>query len=215
MPTTREILDYFQESVFESHCAFWGWKLIAYSKSNAVLSDDRARFYVDIQKQYPVFFLFTERSFLMHFVIKVLHCFDGDSRSYSLRKVDESKTNDFIKENKEVIDMLYDLRDQLFAHRDLHVTKSTLDEYKIPSLNSLDDFFNRLFAFYNQLSAIALDKSVIFTNTDQVKHDIERLFQDLHRGASSRKVAFDIEFDSVNPDNLISRILSKTAPPTS
>lgn len=184
----KDITDYFRSNLFESLATYTGWKIIKSSKSNGIVSQEMAERYIGIQKDYPNLFSFTEQAFLMQFVMLSLHSFDSDTRSHSLYKVDERKTKTFIQQNKKVLDMLFDLRNKLFAHKDATLGTS------IPSINDLDQFFKNLMAFYNELTAVIDDSSTMFSNAEEIKHDMEYLFMNLYRGEHSRKFENDMEW---------------------
>lgn len=187
----KDITDYFRSNLFESLAAYTGWKIIKSSKSNGIVSQEMAERYVGIQKDYPNLFSFIEQAFLMQFVMLSLHSFDSDTRSHSLYKVDEKKTKTFIQQNKKVLDMLFDLRNKLFAHKDATLGTS---RFTVPSINDLDQFFKNLMAFYNELTAVIDDSSTMFSNAEEIKHDMEYLFMNLYRGEHSRKFENDMEW---------------------
>lgn len=187
----KEITDYFRSNIFESLAAYTGWKIIKSSKSNGIVPQEMAERYVGIQKDYPNFFNLTEQAFLMQFVMLSLHSFDSNTRSHSLYKVDEKKTKAFIQQNKDVLDKLFDLRNKLFAHRDATLGTSS---FTIPSINDLDQFFKNLMVFYNELTVAVDDSSTIFSNAEEIKHDMEYLFMNLYRGEHSRKLENEIEW---------------------
>jgi len=186
----KEILEYFQSNIFESLAAYTGWKTIKGSQSNGIVSQEMTERYVGIQKDYPAFFQFTEQAFLVQFVMSSLHSFDSDSRSHSLFKVDDQKTKNFIQQNQSVLDRLFDLRNKLFAHKDGSLGTG---RYTIPSFNDLDQFFRNLIDFYNDLTAIEMDSGTVFSNAEEIKHDLEYLFMNLYRGEHSRRSEDDIE----------------------
>lgn len=187
----KEITDYFRSNIFESLAAYTGWKIIKSSKSNGIVFQEMAERYVSIQKDYPNFFNLAEQAFLMQFVMLSLHSFDSDTRSHSLYKVDEQKTKIFIQQNKKVLDTLFDLRNKLFAHKNATLGTS---RFTIPSINDLDQFFKNLMAFYNELTAVIDDSSTIFSNAEEIKHDMEYLFMNLYRGEHTRKLTDDMKW---------------------
>ncbi|MBI3074985.1 MAG: hypothetical protein HYY92_02090 [Parcubacteria group bacterium] len=187
----KEITDYFRSNIFESLAAYTGWKIIKSSKSNGIVSQEMAERYVGIQKDYPIFFNLTEQAFLVQFVMLSLHSLDSDTRSHSLYKVDEQKTKAFIQQNKKVLDALFDLRNKLFAHKDATLETS---KFAIPSINDLDHFFKNLMTFYNELTAVVDDSSTIFSNAEEIKHEMEYLFMNLYRGEHFRKLENEIEW---------------------
>ena len=80
--------------------------------------------------------------------------------------------------------MLFDLRNKLFAHKDQTLGTS---RFTIPSINDLDQFFKNLMAFYNELTAVVDDSSTIFSNAEEIKHDMEYLFINLYRGTQTQE----------------------------
>lgn len=196
----KEITDYFRSNIFEAYAAYTGWKVISGSKSVGIVSKEMAERYVEIQNYHTNFFTITERTFLIQFVLLSLHSFDSDSRSLSLYKVDETQTKEFIVKNKVVLDMLFDLRNKLFAHKD----GMTNDEYKIPSFDALDLFFKNLMELYNALTSLVDDSHTIFSNAEEIKHDLEHLFMNLYRGEHIRKREIDIEWIWEKDPNKIS-----------
>jgi len=201
----KEITDYFRSNIFESLVAYTGWKIIKSSKSNGIVSQEMAERYVGIQKDYPNFFSLTEQAFLMQFVMLSLHSFDSDTRSHSLYKVDKQKTMAFIQQNKKVLDMLFDLRNKLFAHKD---AISGTGGFTIPSINDMDQFFKNLMLFYNELTAVIDDSSTIFSNAEEVKHDMEYLFMNLYRGEHSRKFEDDTKWSWEKSNEKVSDVTS-------
>ncbi len=136
----------------------------------------------------------TERTSLATFVICVLQSFDKDKQAHSFFKVDNNATEQFIKENKEVLDALKLSRDKVFAHRDI---KKNTDEIKItiPAIDKLDDFFENLFVFYNQQTSKYLNSSTIFDmSTNDLLRDMELMFMNLTRGEMMRKTEIDMEW---------------------
>ena len=199
MSDNKTITDYFRSNIFEAYGAYLGWKILAASKSSQIVSQEMAERYVAIQNYCPNFFVSTQRAFLINFVLLALHPFDSDSRAFSLHKIDALKTKAFIAANIEVLDKLYDLRNKIFAHRD---AGTMLEEYKIPSMDSLDQFFKNLMNFYNEIT-LAVDKSsTIFSNAEDIKYDIESLFMILYRGEQSRKQDFEVEMWKHDPSKV-------------
>ena len=189
--TLKKITDYFRSNIFEDFSAYNGWKMIFLSKSKCVVSNEMAERYLEIQRYHPQFFYLTERAFLVNFVLLILHPFDRREDSFSLYKVNEKETDDFVNNNNVVIKKLKDLRHKVFAHKDIHTDTS---DYEIPSVIDLDDFFDKLIIFYNKLTSSVDDSSTIFSNAKEIKRQIELLFMNLYRGEAMRKKEIDIEW---------------------
>lgn len=200
----KEITDYFRSNIFEAYGAYLAWKMIFGSKSTGLLSKEMVERYVEIQNYHSEFFVSTERAFLINFVLLSLHPFDSDNRAFSLRKVDAQKTEVFIQNNESILNMLYALRNKIFAHRDANVD---LSEYKIPSINDLDQYFKNLIQLYNELMVVTDGSSTIFSNAEEIKTDIEYLFMNLYRGECTRKQNIDIQYSWEESRNKASDIL--------
>lgn len=202
----KEITDYFRSNIFEALQAYTSWKMIYHARSNGVVSKEMAEHYSNIQNKYNGLFIDMESAFLMQFVMLSLHAFDGDrlDRSFSLYKVDKIKTKQFIIENKEVLDCLFNLRNKLFAHRAIDLK----EEYKkIPSLDALDNFFKNLMDFYNSLTRIVDDSSTIFSNAEDIKYYIEYLYMNLYLGEKTRKHEVDIDISWEDRKDKISDVI--------
>jgi len=203
----KETTDYFRSNIFEAYGAYNGWKMIMGSKSVGIVSKEMAERYVKIQQHHHNFFGLAERAFLIQFVLLSLHSFDSDDRSFSLYKVNELKTKEFIAANKSVLDSLFDLRNKLFAHRDVPTDKSTVVQYKIPSIIDLDQFFKNLMDFYNQLTSVVDGSSTMFSNAEDIKRDIEFLFMNIYRGEDVRKKEIEIHWSWMENKGKISDIV--------
>lgn len=200
----KEITDYFRSNIFEAFSAYNGWKMLFLSRSKEVVSSEMAERYVEIQKYHPQFFSLTERAFLVNFVLLTLHSFDKRGDSFSLYKVNEKETDDFVENNKAVISKLKALRNKIFAHRDIYTSAS---EYQIPSVIDLDKFFDNLIIFYNKLTSGVDDSSTNFSNAKEIKQQIELLFMNLYRGEAMRKKEIDIKWKWLENNKKASDIL--------
>ncbi len=187
--------------------AYTGWKAIRHARSSGVVTKEMAERYTSIQQYHPQFFGLVENSFLTSFVILVLHPFDKDLKAYSLFKVDQLKTEKFITDNKSILDALKNLRNKVFAHRDMEVTSSTIENYQIPSVDSLDIFFANLMEFYNKLCEITDNSYTVFDNAKDVKYDIEELYMNLYRGEKTRNTETDIKWMWEEDKNKISDVI--------
>ncbi len=186
----KDIVDYFRSNLFESISAYNAWKMVVYSKSKEIFSEEMARRYLEIQKYHSSFFPLIERTFLSHFVLMSLHSFDKTNNSFSLYMVDELKTENFVKKNFNVISDLRNIRNKIFAHRDIERKK-----YKLPPLSDLNNFFENLKNFYNNLTRSVDSSLTRFENAEEIKYDIELLFMNLYRGESIRKKEICIKYD--------------------
>lgn len=198
------ITDYFRSNLFEAISAYNAWKMIAYSKSKNVVSEAMALRYVEIQNYHPEFFTLCERAFLVDFVLVSLHSFDRRTDSLSLYKVEQTETEVFVKNNTKVITDLRNVRNKIFAHKDITSNNS---DYKVPSIIELDEFFKNLIEFYNKLTKVVDDSSTMFGNAEEIKHSIEYLFMNLYRGEAIRKREIDIEWMWEKDDKKASDLL--------
>jgi hypothetical protein len=199
-----DVIKYFQTNIFEALSAYNAWKMIYFSKSKGVVPEDMAEKYVEIQKYHPVFFILIEKAFLINFVIILLHAFDKNNDSFSLFKINSRKTEKFILDNIQTITSLKKLRDKLFAHKDKNIDMSSL---KVPSIESLDIFFENLITFYNKIHNKITKSVTIFTKTEDVKKDIEELFKNIYRGEQIRKNEINIKWSWEENDKKISNMI--------
>ena len=205
-PIEQEMIDYFRSNIHEALSSYCGWKMLSHSKSSGVVTQRMAERYVEVQKYHPQFFGITERAFLVHFVITILHPFDRDDHAYSLYKIDREATQKFINENESVLEALRKLRNQLFAHRDSRI--ESFSDFVIPSVINLDQFFKNLMGFYNQLTSRIDNSGTRFSNALDVMRDIEILFMNLYRGETVRKKEIEIEWDWEKDDKKASDLLA-------
>lgn len=190
-PTPKEIIDYFRSNIFESISSYSAWKMICYSKFKDVVPENLANRYVKIQNFHSNFFIVAEHAFLVNFVIKILHSFDKRDDSLSLYKINKSKTEKFVKNNKKVLIKLKKVRCKIFAHRDLQASGKS---YKLSSVIEMDDFIKNLVDFYNEITSKTDNSSTTFMNAEKVIQDTELLFMNLERGEAVRKLEIDIKW---------------------
>lgn len=204
----EENLESIGGSIFEAKSAFTAWKAIVYSRSSNIVTEELAKKYVNAQKTAVSFFVIAERSFLATFILLSLHPIDKDSRSFSFFKIDEGKTKKFIIENKSVIDRLMLVRNKVFAHKDSDVTKYTIESYAIPSLQELEDFFDNLTKFYNELTGFYKDSFTDFENgNNHLLNEMDYMFMNLTRGENARIQEIDIEMMWLKDRNIIAKTL--------
>ena len=186
-----EIIKYFRGNIYESYGAYNAWKMICHSKSLGIVGEEMANKYVEIQKVYPEFFGLTERAHLVTFIVLVLHPFDRRKDSCSLFKLDRKSTKAFIETHTVILESLKNVRDKLFAHKSIGVKTESLT---IPSVDDLDDFYEKLVEFYNFLSKSIEDSTTLFGNAEGVKNEIENLFKNIERGECVRKKEVDLKW---------------------
>lgn len=187
---SKKITDYFRGNIFEALSMYSAWKMLCFSKSKVEFSGELLKKYLDTQNYHHTFFQIAERSFLVGFVLLVLHPFDKREDSLSLYKVNRTKTEKFMEQNKDIIEKLKKVRNKVFAHKD---GKSVL--YKLPPVTDLNIFFENLIRFYNEITHEVDDSVTYFSNADEeVKRDIELMFMNIHRGEAMRKLGIDIEW---------------------
>lgn len=203
MEERNEILTYFRSNIFEAKTSYNAWKMLYCSKSKNIVGEKMADRYVKIQKNHNNFFGIAERSFFISWVILILHAFDKNNKSYSLKKVDLQLYDSFLSEhnNQSMIDNFKTVRDKLLAHRDGDVKP---EDRKMPSIDETDKFFDRLEEFYNKLCGLKENSSTSFQNTEEVKRDTERLFINVERGENIRLKEIDIKYNWEEDDNKVS-----------
>jgi hypothetical protein len=200
----KEQLDYFRGNIFEAKSAYNAWKMIVFSRWSAYVGQDMAEKYTKIQKYHGDFFGLIERSFLLHWVVLVLHCFDKRGDVFSLRKIAPKEYNKFMKDatNVKIFENLKNARDSLFAHRAKNIKGK-----EIGNVEDLDIFWKNIEDFYNKICHDFDRSRTMFGNTDNVKHDIENLFMNLERGEFIRKNEIDIKYSWKENPKRISNIL--------
>jgi hypothetical protein len=203
----KNITDHFRNNIFEAYSHYNVWKMIAYSKASGVVGEKMAQRYVEVQKYHNSFFALTQRSSLIAFVMLVLHPFDKDPRALSLYEVSKEKTEQFISENKSVLDELYRARDKVFAHSDKSGEDGGIQNYLLPSIDRLDAFFKNLIVFYNQMCNSTDGSFTIFDNAEDMKNDVEALFMNIYRGEQVRIGEIKLEWDWRKSDKKISDVI--------
>lgn len=203
MENRNEILTYFRSNIFEAKCAYNAWKMLYCARSKNIVGEQLAERYVKIQKCHNDFFGITERSLFTAWVILILHAFDKNNKSYSLKKVDQQLYDDFLSENdnQKMINNFKTVRDKMLAHRDIDVKP---EDRIMPSIDDTDKFIKRLEEFYNKLCGIKENSSTSFQNTEEVKRDTERLYINIERGESIRLKEIDIKYMWKENDNVVS-----------
>lgn len=201
----KKYLKIMQGSIFESYSAYTVWKAIFHSRSTEIVDPKLAERYVDAQKVAPAFFVMTERMALASFVIFVLHVFDRDQRTCNFFKLDGKKTEEFIKNNKSVLDKLKVARDEVFAHKNFQTNNGTKN-IQIPPITELDPFFENLFKLYNTITAEKVNSSTAFHNgPDSLLHEMEFMYLNLARGKQIHTMNVDQEYMwTLNPKKMSS-----------
>lgn len=193
-------------SIFEAKQAYTIWKVIAYSRSTSVVSEELAHKYVEIQKTAPAFFIITERACLVTFVLFILQPFDRDGRAYSLLKIDREKTNAFEIKHADVFQSLKIVRDKLFAHKD-EVKSETDFKAELPPIEKLDAFLDELYGFYNSITHEIQNAATIFdASTDDLLDEIEGLFINIARGDEMRRAEIDKRWRWLENDKKMSTV---------
>lgn len=201
MKENIENIKYFRGNILESFSAYCGWKTLSLAKSNKELGNELANFYVDIQNIHPRFFVISERSMLISFIMLMSQVLDGRRDVFSLRKINSKKTNDFIGHNKVIIDKLKKVRDEVFAHK----SKKEINAL-VPPMNEIDDYFEKVFKFYNELSSEVEGSSTIFDDGKLITEDIENAMHNIHRGETARRVGIDIKWKAEKNPKKLSKV---------
>lgn len=201
MEDKKKYIEYFRGNILESFSAYNGWKTLLLSRSSKELGQDLANFYVDIQSNHKHFFVISERSMLVSFIVLSLQAIDRRRDVFSLFKIDSKKTNNFVKENEVIINKLKKVRDEIFAHKSEKEIKR-----EIPPMNDIDKYFENLFKFYNELSSEVEGSSTIFDNGRLIIEDTEHVMHNVYRGEVTRKAGIDVRWKSEENPNNLSRV---------
>lgn len=199
MGKIKNTVEYFRANIYNARSSYEVWKMIYYARSSSVVGDEMSKKYTEIQKNHNDFFCIAEQSFLLTFVILIAHVFEKRDDSFSLKRVDEQRYNNFYKNNKETVDSIMAIRHKIFAHKD-----KTINNFAVPSIEELDNFFNNVQTFYNEISS-KKDNSTTWFDYDNLKHAMESLYKNLYRGESMRLINIDIKYFWEHSENIISR----------
>lgn len=199
MDNAQETIKYFRQNIYNARSSYEAWKMIYYARSKNVVGDEMSKLYTDIQNYHASFFTVAGNAFLTNFIILICHVFEKRSDSMSLIRIDKEKYSQFYKNNQEVIDEIKNTRNKIFAHKGKNI-----NDLKIPSPERMKLFFNNIQDFYNELSS-KKDNSTTWFDYDNLKHEIESLYKNLHRGENARLETINVEYFWNNNENIISK----------
>jgi len=199
MDNIQETIKYFRRNIYDARCSYEAWKMIFYARSKNVVGEEMSKLYADIQNYHTGFFVIAEKAFLTSFVILICHVFDKRDDSMTLIRIDEEKYDKFYSNNQEMINDIKKIRHKIFAHKEKNV-----NNLEIPSPERLDTFFNNIQDFYNEISS-EKDNSSTWFDHDHLKHEIESLYKNLHRGEDARIEAINVEYFWRHNENIISK----------
>lgn len=200
----QKIIEYFRSNIFQAKSSYIQWKMIFGARSTGIVGNKMANRYLEIQKNYPNFFVLTEASCQMTFVTLICHVFDKREDSMSFEKLGKEDFDNFVETNNDVIKKLKKFRHKLIAHRDLTIDPKDI---LIPSIQDIDAFFINLEELYNHFSSKIDNSNTLFINADDLKNEIEILYMSIERGEQIRKKEIDIKYLwEDNPDKISNKI---------
>lgn len=200
----KEAINHFRLSIIDAKLAYTLFKSLYLSRAKNTVDKKLFEKYFWVQKQHNYFFKMVEHCAVNTFVIKIMHGFDGDSRSLSLKDICEDSYKEFIEKNKKVIEGVKNLRNKKFAHYDKSVIGEK--ETKLPPFEEIDLFFKNLEKFYNKLSSKYDDSTTIFKQDEDLKSNLEKVLQNLYVGEKIRLLNIEMKWQWNENPKKISKI---------
>jgi len=194
----KKALKHFRLSIVDAKFAYTLFKSLYQSRE--FVGEELFEKYFWTQKQHNIFVLI-ERNAVDAFIVKILHGFDDDKRSLTLKDIDKIEYEKFINDtkNKKVLDRIRTLRNKSTAHFD----KDQKHKKELPSFKDIDSFFERLQNFYNNLSRDIEDSVTIFEQDEYLKRELEKMLKNLYVGEKIRVLNIDVEWKwSKNPKKI-------------
>ena len=136
----KEALRHFRLSIIDAKLAYTLFKSLYQSRAESIVGKQLFDKYFWVQKQHGSFFKMVEYCAVNTFIVKILHGFDNNEKTLTLRDIDKNAYMKFInkKENKQVLEKIKKLRDKVVAHFD----KKQPIEKKLPSFEEIDLFLS-------------------------------------------------------------------------
>jgi len=187
----KEALKHFRLSIIDAKLAYTLFKSLYQSRDKEFVGEELFEKYFWTQKQHNIF-VQIEHNAVSVFIIKILHGFDNDRRSLTLRDIDEKAYKDFVDDtkNKKVLEKIKTLRDKTIAHYD----KDQNRKNELPLFSDIDLFFERLQTFYNDVSKKVEDSVTLFGQDEDLKRELEKMLMNLYVGEKIRLLNIDVEW---------------------
>ncbi len=199
----KKALKHFRLSIIDAKLAYTLFKSLYQSRDKEFVGEELFEKYFWTQKQHNIFVLI-EHNAVDAFIVKVLHGFDKDKRSLTLKDIDGTEYEKFISDtkNKKALDGIRTLRNKSTAH----FNKDQKHKKELPPFKDIDSFFERLQNFYNKLSGNIEDSVTIFEQDRDLKRGLEKMLQNLYVGEKIRLLNIDVEWKwNKNPKKISER----------
>lgn len=189
----QKAIEHFLLSIIDAKLAYTLFKSLYLSRFENIVGKVLAEKYLWIQKQYGGFFVLVEHCAFNAFIIKILHGFDNNDDSLTLKDIDEKSYLNFINENenKKIIKEFRIIRNKRIAHFNKKI-KITLS---MPSFLEIDLFFKRLEKFYDDLAKKIKNASVMREQDQDLKDKLDIVFRDLFIGRKVRLLNIGLKYD--------------------
>ena len=194
-------IEHFRLSIIDAKLAYTLFKSLYLSRSEKEVGKELFEKYFWVQKQHSDFFTIVEHCAVNTFVVKILHGFDNDERSLTLKDICQDAYGDFVnvENNKEVLDGIRKLRNKNFAHFD----KKQEHKKTLPSFEKIDMFFKNLEKFYNMLSSKFEKSTTLFGQDEDLKFSMENVLQNLYVGEKIRLLNIEMKWEwNENPKKI-------------
>ncbi len=187
----KKALGHFRLSIIDAKLAYTLFKALYQSRSESIVGKELFEKYFWTQKQHNILVLI-EHNAVDAFIVKILHGFDNDKRSLTLKDIDETEYEKFISDtkNKKVLDRIRTLRNKSTAH----FNKDQKHKKELPPFKDIDSFFERLQNFYNKLSGNIEDSVTIFEQDKDLKRELEKMLKNLYVGEKINLLNIDVEW---------------------
>lgn len=189
----QKAIEHFLLSIIDAKLAYTLFKSLYLSRDESVVGKVLAEKYLWTQQQYGGFFVLVEHCAFNAFIMKILHGFDNNDDSLTLKDINEQSYLNFENQddNKKIIKEIRIIRNKIIAHFDkkIKITPS------MPSFQEIDLFFKRLEKFYDDLAKRIKNASIMREQDQDLKDKLDIVLQDLFIGRKVRLLNIGLKYD--------------------
>lgn len=188
----QDAIKHFLLSIIDAKLAYTLFKSLYLSRAESVVGKVLAEKYLWTQQQYGGFFVLVEHCAVAAFVMKILHGFDNNDDSLTLKDIDEQSYFNFINQddNKKIIAKIRKIRNKRVGH----YNKKTRIIPDLP-FQEIDLFFKRLEKFYDDLAKRIENSSIIREQDQDLKNHLDIVLQDLFIGRKIKLLNIELKYD--------------------
>ncbi len=189
----KEAIEHFRLSIIDAKLAYTLFKTLYLSRSESVVGKVLAEKYLRIQKLYGGFLFLVEHCAVDAFVMKILHGFDNNDDSLTLKDIDTQSYKDFIdnNDNKKVIEKIRKIRNKRIAH----YNKKIKTVFDLPPFVKIDSFFKKLEEFYDSLTKRIENSGTIREQDQDLRNNLDMIMQDLFIGREVRLLNIELKYN--------------------